>query len=83
MRSSTSAAKRRNSTASWWALCKVRARIGTSSIERALIKGAVTPGGIRSKFCCSFWLSRTSAVSTSCPTRKRTITMLEPGVEVL
>ena len=55
---------------------------GTSSIDRALTSGGVTPDGIRSMLDASFWLSRTSASSSSWPTRNRTMTIDIPGLEV-
>ncbi len=56
--------------------------IGTSSIERGLTSGIEAPGGMTSKFEASFWLRRTSAGSSCSPTRKRTMTIDVPGLEV-
>ena len=66
MVSSTCAAMRRNSKSPYRLLQKVSARIGTSSMERGFTNGGEAPGGIRSRFAFSFWLSRTIAFSSSC-----------------
>ena len=56
--------------------------MGTSSMERGFTNGREAPGGIRSRFAFSFWFSRTMLFSSSCPTRKRTIAVDMPGLEV-
>lgn len=75
----TSAVSLRRATWSWRAEWKVSARIGTSSIERALTSGAEAPVGIRSAPAWSFWCSLTNDRSGSSPTRKRTTTNDCPG----
>ena len=80
--SSTCAAMRRSSKSPYRLLQNVSARIGTSSIERGFTSGGDAPGGIRSRFAFSFWFSRTMLFSSSCPTRKRTMAVDMPGLEV-
>ena len=47
-----------------------------------LIKGELTPCGMRSRLDASFWFKRTRLSSTSLPTLKRTMTRLSLGREV-
>ena len=56
--------------------------MGTSSIERGLMSGGEAPGGIRSRLANIFWFSRTMALSSSWPTKKRTTAIDPPGLDV-
>ena len=51
-------------------------------MERGFTSGCDAPGGIRSKFAMSFWLRRTMLFSSSWPTKKRTIAIDKPLLDV-
>ena len=79
---STSAATCRRVAASCVRLQKVRAQIGTSSIDRGFTSGGGRSLGHRSARASSLPRTRTSARSGSSPTRKRTTAKPRPGEEV-